>query len=96
MGETIAFRICNKPFKPLGIPKGQMKSCEGLTSMIPTNTLKHYVIDKQWLPHKYMVHTSWAGLTRWTLQSHHQDIKTHSTHSWKIETTHAPTSAKWD
>jgi hypothetical protein len=35
--ETIAFNICNKPFKPLGIPKEQVKSCEDLTEMIPTN-----------------------------------------------------------
>jgi hypothetical protein len=45
-------------------------------------------------PHKHMVHT-WVGLTRWTSHSHYQDIKTHSTHSWKIETIHDPISAKW-
>ena len=37
MGETIAFSICDKPFKPIGIPREQVKSCEGLTEMIPTN-----------------------------------------------------------
>jgi len=58
VGETIAFSICNKPFKPLGIPRGRVKSRMGLTSMIPTNILKHYVVDKQGLPHKHMVHTS--------------------------------------
>jgi hypothetical protein len=47
MGETIAFSICNKPFKPLGIPRGRVKSHEDLTEMIPTNILKHYVVDKQ-------------------------------------------------
>jgi hypothetical protein len=37
MGETIAFGIYNKPFKPLGIPCGRVKSREGLTETIPTN-----------------------------------------------------------
>jgi hypothetical protein len=58
VGETITFSICNKPFKLLGIPRGRVKSSEGLTEMIPTNILKHYIIDKQGLPHKHMVHTS--------------------------------------
>ena len=39
MEEMIAFSICNKPFKPLGIPKGRVKSREGLTEMIPTNII---------------------------------------------------------
>jgi len=47
VGETIVFSICNKPSKSLGIPRGRVKSREGLTAMIPTNTLKHYVVDKQ-------------------------------------------------
>jgi hypothetical protein len=51
VGETIAFNICNKPFKPLGIPRGRVKSREGLTAMIPINILKHYVIYKQGFPH---------------------------------------------
>jgi hypothetical protein len=38
VGETIAFSICNKPFKPLGLPIGQVKSCESLIAMI----LKHF------------------------------------------------------
>jgi hypothetical protein len=29
VGETIAFSICNKPFKPLGLPRGCVKSREG-------------------------------------------------------------------
>ena len=37
VGETIAFSICNKPFKPLGLPSGRVKSREGLPEMIPTN-----------------------------------------------------------
>jgi hypothetical protein len=47
MGETIAFSVCNKPFKPLGLPSGRVKSREGLPGMIPTNILKHYVVEKQ-------------------------------------------------
>jgi len=46
-GETIAFNICNKPFKPLGLLNGRVKFREGLPGMIPTNILKHYVVDKQ-------------------------------------------------
>jgi hypothetical protein len=96
VGETIAFSVCNKPFKLLWLPSGWVKSCEGLPGIIPTNILKHYVVDKQGFPHKHMVNTSWASLTRWTSQSHHQDIKNHLTHDWKIETTHAQMSVKWD
>jgi uncharacterized protein YijF (DUF1287 family) len=62
--ETIAFSICNNPFKPLGFPNGRVKSCEGLLEIILINILKHYVIDKQGFLHKHMVHTSWVGLTR--------------------------------
>jgi hypothetical protein len=47
VGETIAFSVCNKPFKPLGLPIGRVKSREGLPGMIPTNILKHYVVEKQ-------------------------------------------------
>jgi hypothetical protein len=45
--ETIAFSVCNKPFKPLGLPSGRVKSREGLPGMIPTNILNHYVVEKQ-------------------------------------------------
>jgi hypothetical protein len=58
VGETIAFSVCNEPFKPLGLPSGRVKSREGLPEMIPTNILKHYVVDKQRFPHKHMSHTS--------------------------------------
>jgi hypothetical protein len=37
VGETIAFCISKKPFKPLGLPSGWVKSREGLSEMIPTN-----------------------------------------------------------
>jgi hypothetical protein len=47
VGETIAFSVCNKPFKPLGLPSERVKSREGLPGMIPTNILKHYVVEKQ-------------------------------------------------
>jgi hypothetical protein len=54
----IAYSICNKPFKPLGLPSGRVKSREDLPKMISTNILKNYVVVKQRLPHKYMVQTS--------------------------------------
>ena len=37
VGEMIAFSICNKPFKPLGITSGRVKSHEGLPTMTPIN-----------------------------------------------------------
>jgi hypothetical protein len=37
VGETIAFSIYNKRFKPLGLPSGWVKSRKGLPEMIPTN-----------------------------------------------------------
>jgi hypothetical protein len=37
VGETIVFSVYNKPFKPLGIPSGRVKSSEGLPAMTPTN-----------------------------------------------------------
>jgi hypothetical protein len=37
MGETIAFSVCNKPFKPLGFPSGRVKYRESLPEIIPTN-----------------------------------------------------------
>jgi hypothetical protein len=46
VGETIRFSICNKPFKPLGLLSGRVKSHEGLPEMIPTNIEKHYVINQ--------------------------------------------------
>jgi hypothetical protein len=56
--EIIAFSICNKHFKPLGLPRGRVKSCEGLPEMISTNNLKDYVVDKQrftWFIHHEQV-----------------------------------------
>jgi hypothetical protein len=41
--ETIAFSICNKPFKPLGPPSGRVKSREGLPWMIPTNIMQKFM-----------------------------------------------------
>jgi len=57
VGETIAFSICNEPFKPLGILRGRVKSREGLTTMIPTNTLKHYVLtNKDFHTNTWFIH----------------------------------------
>jgi hypothetical protein len=70
VGCTIVFSICNKSFKPLGLPNGRVKSREGLSGMIPTNILKHYVVNKQGFPTQ--THGSHImGLIRWTSQSHH-------------------------
>jgi hypothetical protein len=46
VGCTIAFSICNKPFKPLGLPSGRVKSREGLPELIPTNIMQDHVIYK--------------------------------------------------
>ena len=61
VGETISFSVCNKPFKPLGIPSGQVKSREGLPAMTHTNICQHYVIDKNEFSHKQMVLTHEHG-----------------------------------
>jgi hypothetical protein len=50
VGETIAFSICKKPFKPLGLPSGRVKSREDLPEMIPTNIeMLYYQLSKN--PH---------------------------------------------
>jgi hypothetical protein len=50
VGETIAFNICNKRFKPLGLPSGRVKSREGLPEIIPTNIeMLYYQLSKN--PH---------------------------------------------
>jgi hypothetical protein len=64
VGEMIAFSICNKPFKPLGLPSGRVNSREGLPEMIPTDIEKHYVINQTKPTHKHMVHISCACLTK--------------------------------
>jgi hypothetical protein len=76
MGEIISFSICNKPFKSLGILSGQMKSRDGFLGMTPTNNYWHYVIDRQSLLHKNMVHTSLANLTGQTYKPNHPGIQT--------------------
>jgi hypothetical protein len=59
VGEMIAFSKCNKPFKPLGILKGQVKSRESLPIMIPINISSTILFENMsfhtntWsLPHK--------------------------------------------
>jgi hypothetical protein len=93
MGETIAFSVCNKPFKPLGLFRGRVKSREGLPEMIPTKILKHYLVVKTKTSiqtHGYYI-TSRLNKVNITITS---DITNQLTHSWEIETTHAPISAK--
>jgi hypothetical protein len=89
VGETIVFNVCNKPFKPLGLPRGRVKSREGLPRMIPTNISKHYVVVKT----KTSTQTHGAYIMS-RLNKVNIIITNHLTHSWKIETTHTPISAK--
>jgi hypothetical protein len=58
VGETITFSICNKPFKPLGLPSGRVKSREGLPEMILTNIEMLALSIEQKSTFKHMVHTS--------------------------------------
>jgi hypothetical protein len=46
MGNMIAFSVCNKSFKPLGVPSGRVKSCEGLPDILTTNIMQNHVIYK--------------------------------------------------
>jgi hypothetical protein len=46
VGCTITFSVCNKPFKPLELPSGRVKSHEGLPKLIPTNIMQDHVIHK--------------------------------------------------
>jgi hypothetical protein len=88
VGETIAFSISNKPFKLLGLPRGRLKSREGLPEMTPTNILKHYFVKT-----KTSIQTpGYYIMSR--LNKVNITITNQLTHSWEIETTHAPTSAK--
>jgi hypothetical protein len=63
VGETITFSVCNKPFKPLGIPSGRVKSREGLKEVTPTNTLPRMQCHKN---HGFY---SWASLKSQTPSS---------------------------
>jgi hypothetical protein len=65
VGETIAFSICNKPFKLLGLPSGRVKFCEGLPEMIPTN-IETLCCQQERIFTQTMVHTSLACLKRQT------------------------------
>jgi hypothetical protein len=93
VGETIAFSVCNKPFKPLGLPRERVKSREGLPEMIPTNILKHYVVVK--IKTSIQTHGSYImsrlNKANITITS---ALTNQLTHSWKIEKTHVPISAK--
>jgi hypothetical protein len=46
VGCIITFSVCNKPFKPLGLPSERVKSRENLPTMIPTNIMQDHVIHK--------------------------------------------------
>jgi hypothetical protein len=68
VGCTIAFSVCNKLFKPLSIPRGRVKSCEGLTGMIPINIVPTMLSPKM-ERHKNHGSHSLASLTKQTPSS---------------------------
>jgi hypothetical protein len=78
MGCTIAFSVCNKPFKPINIPRGQVKSPEGLTGMIPTNIVPTMLFPRMQHCKNHGSH-SLANLTKQTPYSHFQEIKNQAT-----------------
>jgi hypothetical protein len=61
--ETIAFSVCNKPFKPLGLPRGRVKSREGLPKMISTN-IETLCCQQERIFTQTMIHTLLACLKR--------------------------------
>jgi hypothetical protein len=68
VGDTIAFSVCNKPFKPLRLPSGRVKSREGLSEMIPTN-IETLCCQQERIFTQTMFHTSLACLKRQTPSS---------------------------
>jgi hypothetical protein len=57
VGETITFSICNKPFKPIGLPSGRVKSREGFPEMIPTNIeMLYYQLSKNTHSNTWFTH----------------------------------------
>jgi hypothetical protein len=65
VGCTIAFSVCNKPFKPLGLPRGRVKSHEGLLKMILTNIMQ-IMLSIRLKCHKNNDSHSLASLTKQT------------------------------
>jgi hypothetical protein len=63
MGCKIPFSICNKPFKPLGLHSGRVKSREGLPGMIPTNIVP-IMLSLRMQYHKNNGSHSLASLTK--------------------------------
>jgi hypothetical protein len=74
VGCTIAFSVCNKLFKPLGLPSGRVKSREGLPEMIPTNIVPT-MLSPRMQHHKNNGSHSLASLTKYTPSSQFQGIK---------------------
>jgi hypothetical protein len=68
VGETIAFSVCNKLFKLLGLPGGRVKSREDLLEMIPTN-IETLCCQQERIFTQTMVHTLLAYLKRQTPSS---------------------------
>jgi hypothetical protein len=74
VGCTIAFSICNKPFKPIGLLSRRLKSREGLQEMTPTNIMQDHVIHKIEVAKNNDSH-SLVSLTKYTSSSQFQGIK---------------------
>jgi hypothetical protein len=63
VGCTIPFSLCNKPFKPLGLSSGRVKSHEGFPGMIPTNIVPT-MLSSRMQDHKNNGSHSLANLTK--------------------------------
>jgi hypothetical protein len=46
VGNTIEFSVCNKHFKPLGLPNKQVKSREGSPEMLASNIMQDDAFPK--------------------------------------------------
>jgi hypothetical protein len=84
VGNTIAFNIYNKPFKPIGLPSGRVKSNKGLPEMIPTNIMQKFMLSKRVKFDNNNDSHSLAILTRYTPSSNHLRISK-STHLPKAD-----------
>jgi hypothetical protein len=74
VGCMIAFSVCNKHFKPIGLPSGRVKSREGLPKMIPTNIVPTMLSSRMQHQKNNGSH-SLASLTKQTPSSQFQGIK---------------------
>jgi hypothetical protein len=87
VGGTIAFIVCNMPFKPPGLPKGRVKSRECMPEMIPTN-IETLCCQQERVFTQTMAHKSLACLKKKKKHhhQHQQGIQHRITHKWTIKT----------